>query len=108
MTTSLTETMSLTEDFRTVEELASHAREICDQLRQTGRPLAITLDGKPEVVLLTAGHYEWLLHLLNLSRKLNQAQEDVRAGRVQPLEDFLEELNREQKTWSRNHRKRKT
>ena len=89
------------------DELADQPLEIIRKIGRTGRPVAITVDGKPEAVLLTANQYEWLLHLLNLSRKLNQAEEDIRQGRVQPLEDFLEELDREQKTSSHNHRRRK-
>jgi prevent-host-death family protein len=100
-------TMSLTEDFKTVNELADQTRELLEQVRRTGRPMAITMDGKPAVVLLEAGHYEWLLHLLNLSRLLHQAEEDVRTGRVQPLEDFLKELDGEQEAAGHNHRKRK-
>jgi prevent-host-death family protein len=99
--------ISLTEDFKTVSELASQTQEILEQVRRAGRPMAITIDGKPAVVLLGVAQYEWLLHLLNLSRLLHEAEADLHAGRVQPLEEFLDELTREQKAASRNSRKRK-
>ncbi len=99
--------ISLTEDFKTVRELASQTQEILEQVRHTGRPMAITIDGKPAVVLLGVAQYESLLHLLNLSRLLHEGAEDIRAGRVQPLEEFLNELSREQKAARGNNRKRK-
>jgi len=84
--------ISLTEDFRTVDELAGQAQEILEQIRQTGRPIAITVDGKPAAVLLGAAQYEWLLHLLNLSRSLHEAEADIQAGRVRPIEEFLDKV----------------
>ena len=44
-------TISLTEDFKTAEESARQTREILHRLRETKRPVAITVDGKPEAVL---------------------------------------------------------
>jgi prevent-host-death family protein len=91
----------------TIRELASKTEQILEEVRQTGQPVSITIDGKPVAVLLDVAHYERLKHLLSLSRMLHEAEADIRAGRVQPLEEFLDELDREQKAAGRNHRKRK-
>src|SRR5437773_2420999 len=98
--------ISLTEDFKTVSELASQTQEILDQVRHTGRPVAITVDGKPAAVVLGAAQYEWMVHVLNLSRLLHEGEADIHAGRVRPLEEFLDELSCEQKATGRNKRKR--
>jgi prevent-host-death family protein len=100
--------ISQKEDTKTVEELASQTREILDQVRQTGQPVAITVDGQPAAMLVEARRFERLLHVAELSRLVREAEEDIRAGRVQPLEEFLDELDREQKASSHNHRKRPT
>jgi prevent-host-death family protein len=89
-----------TADSKTVSELASHTREIIEQLRSGDRPLTITVDGKPAAVLLGVDQYEWLLHLLNLTRLLREGEADLLEGRVQPLEEFFDELDREQKAGS--------
>jgi prevent-host-death family protein len=99
--------ISLTEDFKTVSELAGSTQEILQQVRDTGRTVAITIDGKPAAVLLGVAQYESLLHLVNLSRALHQAEADIQAGRVRPLGEFLDELSREQKAARRNNRKRR-
>jgi prevent-host-death family protein len=99
-------TFSLTNDFKTADELASQTQEILEQVRSTGQEVAITMDGKPAVVLIAASRYEWMLHVLNLSRMLHEAEASVRNGRTQPLEEFLDELNREEKTSSRHQRRR--
>jgi prevent-host-death family protein len=88
---------SLTDDFKTADELASRTQEILEQVRSTGQPVAITMEGKPAVVLLEASRYEWMLHIHNLSRLLAQAEAEVRAGKAGPAEEFFEELLSEQK-----------
>jgi prevent-host-death family protein len=91
----------------TVGDLASQAQQIIEEVRDTSQPVWITIDGKRAAVLLGAAHYDALQHLLNLSRMLHEAEGDLRAGRVQVLEEFLDELDREQKAAGRNNRKRK-
>ena len=98
--------ISLTDDFRTAAELSEQTDEILGHLRQTGGPIAVTVNGKPEAVLLSAKQYERMLHLVSLSRLLNEAEEDVRAGRVRPAEVVLKELGSAKKVPSRVHRKR--
>src|SRR5688572_26227141 len=103
--------VSLTQDFATVEELAGRLSAALEQIRQTGRPLVITEGGKPAAVLLEAARYEGLMHLLNPSRMLNEGMEDVRAGRVRPVDevfkDILGELGDGQKAPRRPRQKRR-
>jgi prevent-host-death family protein len=89
--------ISPTQDVKTVEDFVSAPRALLEQAQQTGRPIVIAEAGKPAVVLLSAERYEWLVHLLNFSRLVNEAEEDVRAGRTRPLEDFIRELENEGK-----------
>jgi len=98
---------SLTEDFKTAAEVFRSPKALLDQIKRTGRPLVVTLAGKPATVVMNIEQYERLVHLINLSRLLNEAEKDLRQGRTQPLEVILDELNLEQKTPGNNHRRRK-
>lgn len=100
--------ISLAEDIKTVEDLENAPRALLEQVQRTGRPVVIAETGKPAVVMLTAERYERLVHLVNLARVLNQADEDVRAGRVRPLEEFMQELADEGKLPSRTRRTRRS
>jgi prevent-host-death family protein len=44
--------MKLTDDIRSVTELKRKTREILDQVRQTGRPVVLTVNGKADAVLM--------------------------------------------------------
>ena len=59
--------VSIVEDIKSVSELKKHAREIFDQLHRTGRPVVITVNGKPDVVLLSARVFEEKLKAFNLA-----------------------------------------
>ena len=89
--------ISLTDDFKTVSELASQTEEILEQARRSGRPLAITKDGKPAAVLLDVATFERMLRTLNLVRLVAPAEEDLLAGRTVPLDEFMSEFYRANK-----------
>jgi prevent-host-death family protein len=98
--------ISLTEDFKTVDELRQDPEAILNQIRNTGRPIVITHDGKPGAVMLPVEAFERLIHTINLARLLGEAQEDIRAGRTQPLDEWMKEFERANKLPSRNRRQR--
>jgi prevent-host-death family protein len=99
-------TISLTEDFKTVDELRQDPEAILTQVRNTGRPVVITHDGKPGAVMLPVEAFERLIHTVNLARLLAEGQEDLRAGRTQPLEEWMKEFERANKLPGRNRRQR--
>ena len=90
-------TMKLTDDIRSVTELKRKTREILDQVRQTGRPVVLTVNGKADAVLMDARTFEKHLSASNAARLLAPAEEDVRAGRTRSMRTFLREFKRGRK-----------
>ncbi len=89
---SATVSISLAEDVKTVEDLVADPRALLDQAQRTGRPVVIAEAGKPAVVLLTAERYEWLVHLVNFARLINEGEESIRKEGTVPLEDFIRDM----------------
>jgi prevent-host-death family protein len=89
--------MKLTDDIRSVTELKRNTREILDQVRQSGRPVVLTVNGKADAVLIDARTFEKHLSASNLARLLVPAEEDVRAGRTRSMRAFLREFKRVRK-----------
>ena len=89
--------ISLNEDFRSVAEFEQDPREILRQVHRTGRPVVVTVKGRPDVVVLDAATFERRLKLVNLARLLAEAEADVRAGRTRPADEFLSEFGRADK-----------
>lgn len=84
--------LSVTQDIRSVTELKRHTRDILDQVRKTGRPIVLTVNGKADAVIMDAKTYEKHLQASNLSRLLAEAEADVAAKRTRPIRSFLKEL----------------
>jgi len=89
--------VSIIEDIKPVSELKRHTREIFEQLHRTGRPVVITVNGKPDVVLLSAKVFEDKLKALNLANLLKEGENDLRAKRIRPARVFLAKLKNAKK-----------
>lgn len=86
--------ISLLQDVKTVSELKRNAKAIFQQLHRTGRPVVVTVNGKPDVVLLDAATFERRISAINLAPLLAEAEEDIRKSRTRPAKAFLKELRR--------------
>jgi prevent-host-death family protein len=90
-------TMKLIDDIRSVTDLKRNTREILSQVRQTGRPVILTVNGKADAVLMDAKTYEQHLSASNLAKLVAPAEDDVRSGRTRPIRTFLREFKRVRK-----------
>jgi prevent-host-death family protein len=86
--------ISVTEDIRSVSELKRDTKKIFRHLHETGRPVVVTVKGKPGVVLLDAAVYERRLAEINLSRLLSEGEEDIRRGKVRPAREAIKDIRR--------------
>ncbi|MFQ5779438.1 MAG: type II toxin-antitoxin system Phd/YefM family antitoxin [Nitrospiria bacterium] len=89
--------VSLTEDIKSASDLKKHMREIFDHLHQTGRPVVVTVNGRPDVVLLDVAVFEKKIKALNLSHLLTISEEDIRSGRTRPARTFLKSFKHAKK-----------
>jgi len=89
--------ISITEDIKTVSDLKRKTGEVFKQLHRTGRPIIVTVNGKPDVVLIDVESFERKLKTLNLRALIAEAERDVKKGHTRPARDFLRELKRSAK-----------
>jgi prevent-host-death family protein len=89
--------LSLTDDVKTVSEVKQNLRAVLAQIKETGRPVVVTVKGKPNAVLIDVETYERKLRSLNLAGLLAQGEVDIRQGRTRPAGTFLKELKRAKK-----------
>ncbi len=89
--------ISITEDIKTVSDLKTKTGDIFKQLRRTGRPIIVTVNGKPDAVLINVAVFEKKLRALNLSALIADAETDVKERRTRPAREFLKELRRSAK-----------
>ncbi|MDI6721748.1 MAG: type II toxin-antitoxin system Phd/YefM family antitoxin [Candidatus Aenigmarchaeota archaeon] len=89
--------VSITEDIKTVSDLKTKTGDVFKQLRRTGRPIIVTVNGKPDAVLINVEVFEKKLKALNLGALIAEAETDVKEKRTRPAREFLREIKRSAK-----------
>lgn len=80
-------------------EARNHFAQLVEETSSLFARFTITRKGKPEAVLMSKEEYDALLDTLEIlanketMESLRRAKEDIKRGRVRPLEDVIEELN---------------
>ncbi|MBI4767070.1 MAG: type II toxin-antitoxin system Phd/YefM family antitoxin [Deltaproteobacteria bacterium] len=85
-------TLSISQDIKSVSDLKKKTNEIFKQMHDTGRPIIVTVNGRPDAVLLDVEVFENKLKSLNLGLLLTEAEGDVREHRTRKARAFLKEL----------------
>jgi prevent-host-death family protein len=90
--------IDLTTDIHSLTDFKRRTTEFIDQIKQTGHPLVLTLNGKAELVVHDAASYQRLLELMDRVEAIEgirKGLESVAAGRTRPVEEVFEEIRRE-------------
>jgi prevent-host-death family protein len=83
-----------------IDTLTNFKRETArflKQLRKTGEPVVLTVNGKAELVVQDAASYQRLMEMkerLETIAAVKEGLEDVAAGRTRPMRTALAELGR--------------
>jgi PHD/YefM family antitoxin component YafN of YafNO toxin-antitoxin module len=89
--------MNLNRDIQSLTEFKLHTPEFVQQLKETGEPLVLTINGKAALVVQDAASYQKLLDLAEEAKVLEgirQGLEDMKAGRTISLDDFKEHVRK--------------
>lgn len=73
-------------------DLRKHYDEIFKLCRENRQPVYITVNGRVDTVLMGMADFQQTQAELELLRTLADAEEDVRTGRVAPLEDTFSDI----------------
>lgn len=87
--------LDITRDINSLSNFKRNTAEFIRQMKQTGQPVILTVNGKAELVVLDARAYQRLLELadrLETIQALKEGVEDVENGRTRPAREALEEL----------------
>ena len=80
------------ETIRPSADLRNHYSEISKACRESRQPVYITVNGRGDTVLMGLTEYEQMRAELELLRTLSEAEEDVRAGCVAPIDDTFNRI----------------
>jgi len=89
--------LNLTEDIMPVSELKKNTSRVFKQIHNTGRPVIITVNGRPDIVMLDVEKFENKIKAINLINLIKPAQEDIKTGRTRSAKAFLKEFRKNAK-----------
>jgi PHD/YefM family antitoxin component YafN of YafNO toxin-antitoxin module len=92
--------LDISRDIHSLSSFKRNTGQFVQQLKDTGRPLVLTINGQAELVVQDAAAYQALLELAERARAIDAIRrglEDVTAGRTQPAAEAFEEIRQELK-----------
>jgi prevent-host-death family protein len=92
--------LDIAKDIQSLSHFKRNTVQVMKQLRESGNPVVLTVNGKAEVVVQDAASYQRLLALAERTEMmefLREARSDADAGRTVPARKFLQSLGEKKK-----------
>jgi prevent-host-death family protein len=89
--------MNLGRDIHSLTDFKKNTSEFLKQLKDTGDPLVLTINGKAELVVQDASSYQKLLDIAEEARVIEgirQGLEDMKAGRTVGVDEFKQHVRK--------------
>ena len=83
--------LDIKQDIQSLTEFKRNTPEYMEQLKLTGRPLILTVNGKAEVVVQDVESYQEMLEAVEEAKTL-RALTKTKSGRGRPAQEVLEEI----------------
>lgn len=83
---------TLQETIRPSADLRNHYSEISKQCREGREAVIITVNGRGDTVSISYEEYKNMKSHIELLEMLTEAEDDVRNGRIAPINDTFDEL----------------
>ena len=83
---------SIQESIRPSADLRNHYSEISRQCRENNEAVIITVNGRGDTLSLSYEEYKRMKSRIELLEILSAAEDDVKNGRVEPIENTFQDL----------------
>ena len=87
--------LDIDRDINSLSNFKRNTPEFLRRLRETGRPVVLTVNGKAELVVQDSASYQKLIERAGRAERmeaLRQSVEEMRAGKFIPADDVLAEM----------------
>lgn len=85
--------LDIKEDIQSLTDFKRNTAEFVQQLKQTGRPVVLTVNGKAEIVVQDAASYQEMLEAAE-DAKTMKALLSAKAGKGRPVTEVFAEIRK--------------
>jgi len=92
--------LDIAKDIQSLSHFKRNTTEVMKQLKESGNPVVLTVNGKAEVVVQDAAAYQRLMNLAEKAEMmefLREAKADADQGRTVPAREFIQSLGQKKK-----------
>jgi PHD/YefM family antitoxin component YafN of YafNO toxin-antitoxin module len=89
--------LDINTDINSLSNFKRNTPEFLRQLKETGHPVVLTINGKAELVVQDTASYQKLLDLAERAERLDALRasiDDMRAGKTTPADDLLADMRK--------------
>jgi prevent-host-death family protein len=89
--------INLSQDIQSLSTFKRNTNELITQMKETGNPVILTVNGKAELVVQDAVSYQKLLDYIEHLETIigiKKGLEDIEKGDTQSLNQFIEEMQK--------------
>jgi len=89
--------LDITQDIDSLTNFKRNTAEYLERIKQSGHPLVLTVNGKPEAVVQTPESYQKMLEMLDYIEAVKGIEaglKAVREGRTSPARETLTKIKR--------------
>ncbi len=90
--------LDITQDIQPLTTFRNNSVKMIKQLKKTGRPIVLTVNGKAEAAVLSAAAYQRLLDIAaaaNEREGVRQGDADIAANRTRPASKVFADLRKQ-------------
>ncbi len=87
--------LDISRDIQSLSNFKRNTSSAITQMKQTGEPIVLTVNGKAEVVVQDAKSYQQLLEKierLEAIAGIKQGLADIESGETRPVAEFMQEM----------------
>jgi prevent-host-death family protein len=92
--------MDITKEIHPLTDFKRNTTELVRQMKESGKPIVLTINGRAELVVQDAGSYQRLLELverLEAVAGIRKGLEESRRGEGQPIEEAIRDIREQVK-----------
>ena len=103
--------INITEDIHSLTDFKKHTNEFIGDLKKSGRPTVLTVNGKAEIVVMDAATFQKIQERIKIEEsvlEIAQSLKDFDSGKFSTAENVFDDLKKKfTKSQKKSHRAKK-